>query len=419
MLKFLADTLNYSEAFAGVDKLSTDQLLILLEKIKVNLQAKNIQPEISRQSLAKEEITLKSEIKETGNKPRSVIECCLHCGSIRIKKCGKTKGGIQRYKCHDCGKTFSENYGLITHYTHLSEWQWLEVVRGIIVGNSITEIAKNIDASTSTVWSCRMKIYQMLVNIYGNNDELNGIVQADGKYMRVSFKGCKDRNFFLYEICRLPRHHMSKLERIEYIGADYIQLAKDNPHLLKEMVYSSQKLMVGRDTIDINHQHVCILTAIDTANNIYIEPVTAGTPNSFEIEKHLACRINQEALLVTDDHHGYKYMTRKNALKHIMVSSNKHSNGAFNLANINSLHSALDRFFVGKEYLPATKYIDLYLEFFWWLQKQKEQSPNELISRMFNLITGHVSSETRANLQRITTKDLVTRSFPIDTKGLF
>lgn len=66
---------------------------------------------------------------EIANKPKSVIECCLHCGSVAIKKHGTTKGGVQRYICKDCGKTFAENYGLITHYTHLAEWQWQEAIR--------------------------------------------------------------------------------------------------------------------------------------------------------------------------------------------------------------------------------------------------------------------------------------------------
>ena len=72
---------------------------------------------------------------EIANKPKSVIECCLHCGSVAIKKHGTTKGGVQRYICKDCGKTFAENYGLITHYTHLAEWQWQEAIRATVTGD--------------------------------------------------------------------------------------------------------------------------------------------------------------------------------------------------------------------------------------------------------------------------------------------
>ena len=84
-----------------------------------------------------------------------------------------------------------------------------------------------------------------------------------------------------------------------------------------------------------------------------------------------------------------------------------------------AMHSAIDRFFGSKEYLPATKYLDLYLIMFWWLQKQKDLNSNELVTRLFNSITGHVSSETRANMHRITIATLVTRKLPIDTKGYF
>ena len=82
-------------------------------------------------------------------------------------------------------------------------------------------------------------------------------------------------------------------------------------------------------------------------------------------------------------------------------------------------HSAIDRFFGSKEYLPVTKYLDLYLIIFWWLQKQKDLNSNELVTRLFNIVTGYVSSETRANMSRTTIESLVAREIPIDTKEYF
>lgn len=181
---------------------------------------------------------------EIANKPKSVIECCLHCGSVAIKKHGTTKGGVQRYICKDCGKTFAENYGLITHYTHLAEWQWQEAIRATVTGDSLTTLAKNIGTSTSTAWTCRMKIYQTIQNIYCEHDKCDGLIEADGKYLRVSFKGCKDKDWFIDKLGRLPRHHRSRAERIDYIGDSYKKLFTENPTLLKEMIYSSQKRFV-------------------------------------------------------------------------------------------------------------------------------------------------------------------------------
>lgn len=365
--------------------------------------------------------TIKIKKREYVQKPKSVIECCLHCGSIAIKKHGKTRGGVTRYICKDCGKTFSENYGLITHYTHLSEWQWQEIIRGTVCQLSITDISKNIGASTSTVWSCRLKVYQTIKNIYGYCDTFNNIVEADGKYERISFKGCKDKDYFIDTLGRIPRHHRSRRERFKYIESTgkYKELFKNNSRLLKEMVLGSQKKMAGLNTIDKNHQQVCIVTAVDRNNNMYIEPITAGTAESSDIYFKLHGRISHEAILITDDHHSYKILTRKDHIEHIKITGGTYISGAYNLARVNSLHSSMDRFFGSKEYYPATKYLDLYLMMFWWFQKNKDLKNNDLFQKLFDIMTGYVSADTRAKMTRVTIKSLVSRQLPIDTKGYY
>ena len=164
LLKFLADHLSYSDCLRGMGDLSFEELMILLDKAFCEVQKKGKNNNALKELIEKH-IPVKVGSGEYSAKPQSTIECCLHCGSVAIKKHGKTTGGVQRYKCKDCNKTFTENYGLITHYSHLADWQWKEVIRGTIEGLSLTEIAKNIGTSASTVWSCRMKIYQSIKNI--------------------------------------------------------------------------------------------------------------------------------------------------------------------------------------------------------------------------------------------------------------
>jgi hypothetical protein len=259
----------------------------------------------------------------------------------------------------------------------------------------------------------------MLMYIYDYDTNLDGIVEADGKYERLSFKGCKDRLFFIDTLGRLPKHHRSQQDKIEYLGNDYKRLFVEKPSVLKEMIYNKQTRMGGTDTIDKNHQHVCVLTAIDRANNIYIKPITCGTPKAGDVDKGLTGVINRNALLITDEHYSYKRFIYRTEIKHETINSKKHNSTGYNLATVNSLHSAIDRFLGGKEYLPATKYLDLYLKMFWWMQKQKGLNQNELITRLFNIATGHVSNDTRAQMSRITISSLVNRPLPIDTKGFF
>lgn len=403
--------------------MSSVQQQVLYERLKFIMNNScNTVSESKIETITLKRESVKIQCSEYSPKPQSVIECCLHCGSVRIKKHGTTRGGVRRYICKDCGKTFTENYGLITHYSHLSEWQWIEIIRGTVSKLSITDISKNIKASTSTVWSCRLKIYQTLKNIYGYNDKFNGVVEIDGKYERMSFKGCKDKKFFIEKLGRLPRHHRSRNERMEYLDSCgmYAELFKKKPGLLKEMIYGSQKRLSGRNTIDVKHQSVCIMTTIDHHNNIYIEPITAGTPNAYDVYGCLESRITQENIMVTDEHTSYKYFSRKEKLNHIRILGGTYINNGYSLARINSLHSEIDKF-ISKdlENKPATKYLDLYLMMFWWLQKNKDLNGRDLSQKLFDTMTGKVSMSERANMKRITIKSLVSRELPIDTKGFY
>ena len=423
-MRFLADSQNFSDWLRGIDKLTQDQKKVLFERLKSELgnsvrKANNTVDLKVESTVVTKEI---SRIREIADKPTSPIECCLHCGSTRIKKHGKTRGGVTRYICKDCKKTFSENYGLITHYSHLDNWQWLAIIQGVVLHLSITDIAKNIGTSKSTAWSCRLKIYKTIESIYGHSDTFNNIVEVDGKYERLSFKGCKDKGFFIDTLKRMPRHHRSRKERTKYLDScnKYRELFENNPSLLKEMIYHSQKRMDGTRTIDKNHQHICILTAIDRSNNIYIEPVTSGTANSIDVYNKLHERISEEAVLVTDDHRSYEYFVRKERIEHVKIAGGTYTSGAYNLSRVNSLHSAMDKF-ISKdmERKPATKYLDLYLMMFWWLQKNKDLSQTQMSELLFNIMTGHVDCHMRANMIPVTIDDLVGRPLPIDTKGFF
>lgn len=126
LLRYLADNTNYCDFIRGIERLTSEQKEVLFARLKseigthdkVCIEDKNFEKIVAESDPIKINVTRKMT-----DKPKSTIECCLHCGSVAIKKHGTTKGGVQRYICKDCGKTFSENYGLITHYTHLSEWQ--------------------------------------------------------------------------------------------------------------------------------------------------------------------------------------------------------------------------------------------------------------------------------------------------------
>ena len=103
-------------------------------------------------------------------------------GGASYKKKGYTNQGMQRYLCKDCGKSFSENYGDSLRYSHLSEWQWMTILRGIVNHHSVTQIGNDANVSKSTAWACRTKINQAIATMYGYTDLFKGTTEADEYY---------------------------------------------------------------------------------------------------------------------------------------------------------------------------------------------------------------------------------------------
>ncbi len=135
------------------------------------------------------------------------IYCCVYCGSTDYIKHGKTNQGLQRYKCKDCGKTFSENHGDSLRYSHLTQSEWLEIFRGIVDELSIPKIVNNVRLSKATVWLAKIKVAQALMTMYGYEKLFQGITQADEYSTRAAFKGKRDLAFFFFVLERPPRSH--------------------------------------------------------------------------------------------------------------------------------------------------------------------------------------------------------------------
>ena len=91
-------------------------------------------------------------------KTENIRKCCPYCDSTDIKKHGRTKNKLQRYYCKNCRKSFTENRGTDTYYSHLKEWQWLEAKRGLADRISFRELAENMKVSVKTALLCRNKM---------------------------------------------------------------------------------------------------------------------------------------------------------------------------------------------------------------------------------------------------------------------
>lgn len=392
----------------------------------------NLSPEERKQLLSQlgrqvEVDNITNPTQSTNTKPKvkpksdnSKVYCCPLCGSASYKKHGTTTSGMQRYICKDCGKTFSENYGDSLRYTHLSESQWLNILRGIVNNHSLPQIARDCGISKSTAWSCRMKINQAIMTMYGYSDLFQRTTQADEYYTRTAFKGKRDPEFFIYTLRRMPRHHYTYYEKIEWLenAGLYEKLQREEPEYLAELLSDDPKMKRG-----ISNEQLCILTLVDETGKLYLEPVSVGRLEKAMAKEKLKPRFTPDKsnVLVTDDHNAYNRVTYGTGAKHEVVKADKHARGKYNLAKVNAVHNALSSYMdrtKGKVF--NTKYMDLTLMLFWWLQRYKNYTTQHQVQMLWDIMNDNISDiELREKVNQVSQSNLMHREITLDTKGQF
>lgn len=267
---------------------------------------------------------------------------CPHCGSDDITKRGFTKKGLQRYGCKDCKKFFSENHGDSTRYSHLTEDEWKALMRGMVDNLSIPKMAQNLGLSTATVWLNRMKVNKAIMEMYGYSDLFRGVTEADEYYVRACFKGKRDPGFFIYTLGRMPLTHRSLAGKIKYLedAGFYDRLEREEPGRLEHLLHDDCRKR------GISNEQICILTLVDHTGRLYIEPVSVG-----RLEKNMAklklkpkYAADKDNVLVTDGHQAYDRALYGTGVRHVVVQADRHTNGKYSLAKVNSIHSELSRF---------------------------------------------------------------------------
>lgn len=85
---------------------------------------------------------------------------CPRCGSVYIKKHGKHTEK-QRYRCGDCGQTFTETSSSIFHGQKLNEKTLRKIINLMLNDTKLIAIADVLKLSSRTVYMWRMKIYKV------------------------------------------------------------------------------------------------------------------------------------------------------------------------------------------------------------------------------------------------------------------
>lgn len=281
---------------------------------------------------------------------------CPHCNCKHIVRYGKNNN-IQRYKCKECGKTFTEmSFSPLNRTRHADKW--LLFIECMIEGYSLRKSAEIVDVTYVTLFYWRHKILSALKQI--SIEKFEGIVEMDETYLLYSEKGKK---------------HIKGRKSRKRGGVSRYR--------------------------GISHEQVCILVARDREKQTMSKVTCMGRIIKSQVDNTIGKYLDKENILCTDNWRAYKTYAQEKHMEHYRIKSNGKIHvikGIYHIQNVNSYHQRfkkwLDRFNG-----VATKYLDNYLSWFRFLDCNGFENTQKNIRNMMINACIYKENETFESLR--------------------
>lgn len=185
--------------------------------------------------------------------------------------------------------------------------------------------------------------------------------------------------------------------------------------LLEELQHDPEQLEAllkgDRYLPGTKNDSVCVLTGVDRGKNLVIKPVCLGKLESGHVCQEFDTRFGTDAMIVTDGNSSYNWFAEERNIHHEVIPADKHAVGPYSLARVNAIHADYNKYYPQhKQNLPATKYLDLGTDFFWWSEKNKDNSIEEKVDMLYKMVQEDNYTESY--------EDMKHRKLKLDTKGL-
>ncbi|PAL05535.1 hypothetical protein B8W99_25940 [Peribacillus simplex] len=151
----------------------------------------------------------------------------------------------------------------------------------------------------------------------------------------------------------------------------------------------------------ISNEQVCVLVARDRNKTTLSKRVGSGRILTEQIDKTLTPHFESDTILISDAHHSYKSFTANNNVEHIIINGSKKEylkKGIYHLNNINNYHSRLKKW-ISRFNGVSTKYLQLYLVWFQFLDTRKMENDLSKKKLMLILASVHGTWETSDTLR--------------------
>ena len=118
------------------------------------------------------------------------IECCPLCGGNKYIKHGSYKD-VQRYRCKECRKTFSNTTNSIWSYSKKDLNKWIKFIELMMKKKSLRVCAKKLHINLATAFYWRHKILHGL-KLDSIPNKLQGNIHMNKTIIIENLKGCRN-----------------------------------------------------------------------------------------------------------------------------------------------------------------------------------------------------------------------------------
>ena len=243
---------------------------------------------------------------------------------------------------------------------------WKNIIDNLLNGFSLRRIAEENNISLLTSFRIRHKVLYAL-KTFINSINLSGEIQSDEKYFSINLKGTKPQN--------MPR-------------------------------YSKKRSSIKSPYRGISHHKICVVSSIDEFDNLLLEIVGLGRCTTDMLNNSLDQKLNNAKSINADSASAYQEFCQKYHLILNAIPSGFHSDGIYNISEINGIHSQLETW-LKKFRGVSTRHLQEYLDWFVYIFNMKKRF-------MLNKIKIESYTNIIINNNYIKSNDIFKVKMPID-----
>lgn len=278
---------------------------------------------------------------------------------------------VQRFKCNDCGKSFSYNTNTFTQYSKLSLEIISTYISSMLNNDTLVKSAKLCNISVYTCFILRHKILSMLTLKNEGLVLCGDRIELDETYFKISYKGNNSGAKSNLKTCL----EMVSKSEMKYINRKPRKRGWSDPNILIDtgIITEDEKkryLKQEKELRGVSHNKVCLVTGLDKNGNYIGMVANTSHPTIDSLHRVLDGHIMEGSTVYTDEWSSYVQFSKDNNLNLIQINSKIKKRGQKELQAMNSFHSNLKRKIMDIHFGVSSKYLNNYVAWFIYVLKK-------------------------------------------------